>query len=96
MRVNIKIHEHLKNMELPEYATKGSAGMDIRAAIEGFILIQPGERKLIPTGISIELPEGYEAQIRPRSGLAIKEGISIVNSPGTIDSKPNKNIYCFN
>ncbi|HBX21812.1 MAG TPA: dUTP diphosphatase, partial [Porphyromonadaceae bacterium] len=71
---------------LPEYATPYSAGMDLRANIEAPIVLKPLERRLVPTGISIELPEGYEAQIRPRSGLAIKHGISLVNTPGTIDA----------
>ncbi len=72
--------------ELPQYATIHSAGMDLRANITESIVIPPLKRELIPTGIHIELPEGYEAQIRPRSGLAVKYGIGIVNSPGTIDS----------
>ncbi len=71
---------------LPEYATALSAGMDLRADIDGPVTLKPLQRALIPTGIHIELPEGYEAQIRPRSGLAVKHGISIVNSPGTIDA----------
>ncbi|MBU0696200.1 MAG: dUTP diphosphatase [Bacteroidetes bacterium] len=71
---------------LPAYETKASAGMDLRANLEESILLKPLERKLIPTGLSIELPLGHEAQIRPRSGLAYKFGISIVNSPGTIDA----------
>lgn len=71
---------------LPEYATAAAAGMDLRASLEQPIVLKPLERVLVPTGIHIQLPEGYEAQIRPRSGLAIKHGISIVNSPGTIDS----------
>ncbi len=71
---------------LPSYATAGSAGMDIRANIEHPITIQPLERYLVPTGLFIELPEGYEAQIRPRSGLALKQGITCLNSPGTVDS----------
>lgn len=71
---------------LPRYATPLSAGMDIRANIDAPITLEPLERKLIPTGLYIELPQGYEAQIRPRSGLAIKKGISILNSPGTIDA----------
>ncbi|MEN6617989.1 MAG: dUTP diphosphatase [Rikenellaceae bacterium] len=71
---------------LPEYATIHSAGMDLRANIHESITIDPLKRALIPTGIHIELPEGYEAQIRPRSGLAAKHGIGIVNSPGTIDA----------
>lgn len=71
---------------LPEYATEGSAGMDLRANLDGPVTLQTLERLLIPTGLFIELPEGYEAQIRPRSGLAIKQGITCLNTPGTIDS----------
>ncbi len=71
---------------LPSYSTPLSAGMDIRANLDTPITLQPGERKLIPTGLFIALPEGYEAQIRPRSGLAIKHGITVLNSPGTIDA----------
>lgn len=71
---------------LPEYATAGSAGLDLRANLESSVVIAPLERKVIPTGLFIELPEGYEAQIRPRSGLAIKHGITVINSPGTIDA----------
>jgi len=71
---------------LPSYSTALSAGMDIRANIESEIVLQPGERKLIPTGLFIALPAGYEAQMRPRSGLALKNGISLVNTPGTIDA----------
>jgi dUTP pyrophosphatase len=71
---------------LPEYATALSAGMDLRANIDEPIVLKPLERKLVPTGLFIELPAGYEAQIRPRSGLAIKKGITILNSPGTIDA----------
>ncbi|NDE09242.1 MAG: dUTP diphosphatase [Chitinophagia bacterium] len=72
--------------ELPVYATEGSAGMDLRANLDQPITLQSLERTLIPTGLFIELPDGYEAQIRPRSGLAIKQGITCLNSPGTIDS----------
>lgn len=72
--------------QLPEYATEGSAGMDIRANLDVAVTLQPLERLLIPTGLFIELPMGYEAQIRPRSGLAIKQGITCLNTPGTIDS----------
>ncbi len=71
---------------LPSYATEGAAGMDVRAHLENPVTLQPLERQLIPTGLFIELPEGYEAQIRPRSGLAIKQGITCLNTPGTIDS----------
>lgn len=71
---------------LPEYATLSSAGMDLRAHLEHPLTIKPGERCLVPTGVHIALPEGYEAQVRPRSGLAIKHGITVLNSPGTIDA----------
>jgi dUTP pyrophosphatase len=71
---------------LPEYATKGAAGMDLRANVKETVLIAPRERKLIDTGLYVSIPEGYEAQIRPRSGLALKHGITVLNSPGTIDS----------
>jgi dUTP pyrophosphatase len=80
---------HIRNTSphpLPEYATIGSSGMDIRAFLQQPIELQPLERSLIPTGLFIELPQGYEAQIRPRSGLAIKHGITCLNSPGTIDA----------
>ncbi|MFN8242982.1 MAG: dUTP diphosphatase [Ferruginibacter sp.] len=71
---------------LPGYATPGSAGMDIRAFLESPVELQPMQRYLVPTGLFMELPEGYEAQMRPRSGLAIKQGITCLNSPGTVDS----------
>ncbi len=71
---------------LPAYATSQSAGMDLRANIESPITLRPMERCLVPTGLRIELPQGYEAQVRPRSGLALKHGITVLNSPGTIDS----------
>ena len=71
---------------LPEYATAFSAGMDLRANLNGYTVLQPGERKLIPTGLFIALPQGFEAQIRPRSGLAVKHGVTVLNSPGTIDA----------
>jgi dUTP pyrophosphatase len=74
------------NNPLPAYATDGAAGMDIRAALQIPVVLQPRERQLIPTGLFMEMPEGYEAQIRPRSGLAIRQGITCLNSPGTIDS----------
>ena len=71
---------------LPAYATSQSAGMDLRANIQAPITLHPMERTLVPTGIRIELPEGYEAQVRPRSGLALKHGVTVLNTPGTIDS----------
>jgi len=74
------------NNALPAYETAGSAGMDIRAFVESEVILKPLERKLVPTGLFIELPLGYEAQLRPRSGLAFKHGISLPNSPATIDS----------
>ena len=74
------------NNELPAYSTELSAGMDLRAFLPNPVTLKPLERKLIPTGLFVEIPEGYEAQIRPRSGLAIKKGITVLNSPGTIDA----------
>jgi dUTP pyrophosphatase len=74
------------NNPLPEYATEGSSGMDIRAFIDGPIVLSPMERLLVPTGLFVELTEGYEIQVRPRSGLAIKQGITCLNSPGTVDA----------
>jgi dUTP pyrophosphatase len=82
--MKIKIVNKSKH-PLPEYATAGAAGVDLRANIDAPITLVPGERKLIPTGIYIGLPDGYEAQVRPRSGLALKHGISVCNTPGTID-----------
>ena len=83
--MKIKIVNHSKH-SLPAYETAFSAGMDLRASLDEPILLKPLERVLVPTGLFIELPAGYEAQIRPRSGLAIKKGISLVNTPGTIDA----------
>jgi len=83
--MNIRIINRSKNT-LPAYETLHAAGMDLRAELEETISLKPMERKLIPTGLHVELPEGFEAQIRPRSGLAFKHGIGIVNSPGTIDA----------
>ena len=74
------------NNPVPKFATVDSAGMDLRAHLEGPITLQPGERRLIPTGLHIALPQGLEAQVRPRSGLAYKHGITVLNSPGTIDA----------
>ena len=83
--INIKIVNTSAN-PLPQYATKGSSGMDIRASLDIPVRLQPLERTMIPTGLFVELPNGYEIQIRPRSGLAIKQGITCLNSPGTIDA----------
>lgn len=81
-----KILDHGNGIDLPSYETNEAAGMDVRAAVENPVAIKPGERHLIPTGFQMALPAGYEAQIRPRSGLAYKHGITMLNSPGTIDS----------
>ena len=78
--------EHAVGLNLPTYATEQSAGMDLTAALEEAIEIGSGERMLIPTGLSIALPAGYEAQVRPRSGLALKHGVTVLNTPGTIDA----------
>jgi dUTP pyrophosphatase len=85
-QVLIKKLEHAKDLPLPNYESVAAAGMDVRAAVETPIVIKPGERALIPTGLQMALPEGYEAQIRPRSGLAIRNGITMLNTPGTIDA----------
>lgn len=85
MKVKVNIINKSKNA-LPAYATDLSAGMDLRASLDAPVTLNPMQRKLIPTGLFIELPEGYEAQIRPRSGLALKKGITVLNTPGTIDA----------
>ena len=84
-KIKLKIEKLANNKKLPYYATEGSAGMDLTAGIDEPLAINPFERKLVPTGIIIELPIGYEAQIRPRSGLSIKHGITLVNCVGTVD-----------
>ncbi len=86
VEIKIKRFEHGNSLDVPHYATLGSAGMDLSAAIDNDITIKKGERALIKTGIAIALPLGYEAQIRPRSGLALKNGVTVLNTPGTIDS----------
>ena len=83
--IEIKIINRSEN-PLPEYATALSAGMDVRAYLSENLVLQPLERKLIPTGLFLEIPEGYECQVRPRSGLALKKGITVLNTPGTIDA----------
>lgn len=82
---NVKIINHSDN-PLPQYATDGSSGMDIRAYLDKDIVLKPLQRTLVPTGLFIELPQGYEIQVRPRSGLAIKQGLTCLNTPGTIDA----------
>ncbi|MFA6078889.1 MAG: dUTP diphosphatase [Candidatus Omnitrophota bacterium] len=86
IRISFKRKVGSEDLPLPRYATSGSSGMDLCADVETEVDIMPGEIKLISTGIYLSIPEGYEAQIRPRSGLALKHGISLVNTPGTIDS----------
>lgn len=82
----IKREPGTSDLQLPDYATPGSAGIDLIAAVDSDTVLNPGERQLVPTGIRAAIPDGYEGQIRPRSGLALRYGISMVNSPGTIDS----------
>ncbi len=84
--IRFKRLPHAKDLALPSYETPSSAGMDIRAAVDEPVVIKPGDRFLIPTGLQMAIPAGFEAQIRPRSGLAIKQGITMLNSPGTIDA----------
>jgi dUTP pyrophosphatase len=86
VKVSIHCLAHAKDLPLPAYATAGSAGMDLHAANETAIEILPSNRAVVPTGLSIELPEGFEAQVRPRSGLAANHGVTVLNTPGTIDS----------
>ena len=85
--VGVKLRRlpHGVGLDLPSYATAGAAGMDLLAAVEAPVVIEPGQRKLIPTGFCIALPAGYELQVRPRSGLALKHGLTLPNTPGTID-----------
>ena len=84
-QIEVKIINRSNN-PLPAYATAGSSGMDLRAHLDNPVHLAPGERQLIPTGIFIELPDGFEAQVRPRSGLALKHGLTCLNSPGTVDA----------
>ncbi len=86
LNVAIKRLDHAADLSLPAYATADSAGMDLLAAVAEAVTLAPGERRLIPTGIAIALPPGTEAQVRPRSGLALKHGITVLNAPGTIDA----------
>jgi dUTP pyrophosphatase len=86
MKIGLKRLPHGRDLALPHYATAGAAGLDLLAAIESDIELQPGQRAAIPCGIAIELPLGVEAQVRPRSGLALNHGVTVLNAPGTIDS----------
>lgn len=81
-----RLSNEFDSIPLPDYVTSGSAGMDIRAALKQDLIIKPGQIELVPTNLSVEIPIGYEIQVRPRSGLAVKHGIGVLNSPGTIDS----------
>ena len=86
IKVKIARNRGCDDIPLPQYMSEHASGMDICAAVEKDLVLSPGERQLIPTGFSISLPPGYEAQVRPRSGLAVKHGIALVNAPGTIDA----------
>jgi dUTP pyrophosphatase len=84
--VEVKRLPHGADLPLPQYATADSAGLDLLAAVDADLVLQPGTRALVPTGLAIALPPGYEAQVRPRSGLALRNGIALLNSPGTVDA----------
>tara|TARA_B100000780_G_C20976221_1_gene389923 strand:+ start:57 stop:497 length:441 start_codon:yes stop_codon:yes gene_type:complete len=84
--IKIQINKLSNEVSIPKYETPGSSGMDLAAYVEAVIIINPGDKALIPTGFSLSIPQGYEVQIRPRSGLAAKKGITVLNTPGTIDS----------
>jgi len=86
LQIRVKRLPHAEGLELPSYATEHSAGLDLRAAVDQPVTLRPLERALIPTGFVFEIPPGYEGQIRPRSGLALRKGITLLNSPGTIDA----------
>ena len=86
IKIAVKVKDGCEDLSLPAYATAGASGMDLRADVDKDVVLMPGEIKLISSGIYLGIPEGYEAEIRPRSGLALKHGISLVNTPGTIDS----------
>ena len=84
--VRVRRLVHAEGLDLPAYATDGAAGMDVRAAVSGSLVIEPGAVALVPTGLEVEVPVGYEVQVRPRSGLALRHRVTVLNSPGTIDS----------
>jgi dUTP pyrophosphatase len=86
LKLQIKRLPGGEDIPLPQYETEGASGLDIRAAVKEQLILQPGEIKLVPTGLAVAVPQGYEGQIRPRSGLSLRHGIGMVNSPGTIDS----------
>ena len=88
MTVNVRVRRlpHAEGLPLPTYATTGAAGADLCAAVDAEIVIEPGSRCAVPTGLVVEIPDGFEAQVRPRSGLAFRRGLTIINAPGTVDS----------
>src|SRR6202453_1899541 len=86
LEVSVQVLPHGAGLELPAYATPLAAGLDLRAAVDAPLVLRPMQRALVPTGLSFAIPEGHEAQVRPRSGLALKHGITVLNSPGTIDA----------
>lgn len=87
LQVNVKyVSESFSDLSLPEYMTEGSSGMDLRAAVSEPVVLRPFERYCVPTGIQVSIPHGFEAQIRPRSGLAAKNGVTVLNTPGTVDA----------
>ena len=86
IRIYIKRLKHNPTLSLPQYMTEGSSGMDLFASLDEAVTLEPGERRLVPTGISVAIPQGFEGQVRPRSGLAIRNGIGVINAPGTIDA----------
>ncbi len=86
LRVRVVRLAHGHDLPLPDYASAGAAGLDLRAAVEGEVTLLPGGRLAVPTGLRLEIPAGYEGQVRPRSGLALRHGVTVANAPGTIDS----------
>ncbi len=86
LSIPVRVLPHGEGLELPAQASAGAAGLDVRAAVTSPVTLMPGKRALVPTGLVLAIPEGWEAQVRPRSGLALKHGITLINSPGTIDS----------
>lgn len=86
LKVQVKVLPHGQDLPLPKYMSEHAAGMDLLAGVEKELVIPPGEWQLVPTGLAIAIPAGYEAQVRPRSGLALKQGVSVLNTPGTVDA----------
>lgn len=86
MQITIRRLDHNRDLPLPRYETPGAAGMDLLAAVTADLVLQPGARAIVPTGLQMSIPQGFEVQVRPRSGLAAKNGVTVLNSPGTIDS----------